>query len=296
LFQAVLASDLSSVSVLLDQLLAVDYRVRCGVSSALFQALAQIQGKSIHELLSSQKRKEIPINCLISLRGGEAVDSACFRLTQEIERYTVLGITTVKCKGTADVSYDVGILKLLTAAYPECSFRLDPNGEWTPSEVVQHSDLLSELSLEYIEEPFSDPFAYKMLKENGVRIPIAFDHWGVTEADLAKAVERYTPVAVVIKCQVVGGPDKGACMVHIAENMGLKAVVTGSLETLVGLAVAAEVAACCSQLSASGILLWEYFNPNSHLAPPILGGMVPLPLVKSSPELPHRWLVGSVTI
>jgi L-alanine-DL-glutamate epimerase-like enolase superfamily enzyme len=296
LMDSVLAVDMVRVATMLDHLEAIDSRVRCGVSSAIFQALGQFHGTSIHELFSEQHRHEIPINCLIAFREGEDFDQACLRLVQQIRRYTGHGLTAVKCKGTAEVAYDIGLMRVLKAEYPECSFRLDPNGAWTLGEVLRNSDQLNELSLEYIEEPFSDRGAYEALKESNIAIPIAFDHWGSNEQDLARVIDRYNPAAVVIKCQSVGGPDRGARLVQFAEQAGIKAVVTGSLETLVGLSIAAEVAACSSQISAAGILLWEYFVPNSHPAPQIRGGMVPLPLVTSPPELPEAWLSRGLTI
>lgn len=296
LMDAALAVDLGRVGALLDHLLAVDVRVRCGISSAIFQALAQFHGKSIHELLSNQRRTEVPINCLVAFEEGEDFDKACLRLVQQIRRYAGHGITTVKCKATADVVYDISLLKVLKGTYPECSFRVDPNGAWTPVEVLRNNDQLHDLSLEYIEEPFSDPGDYDVLMESNSTLPIAFDHWGSNEHDLVKVIERYAPAAVVIKCQAVGGPDKGAHMVQVTENMGSKAVVTGSLETLVGLSVAAEVAACSSRISAAGILLWEYFMPNSQPAPQIRGGMAPLPLVTSPPELPEVWFSRGLMI
>lgn len=296
LLKGVLAGDMVSVSALLDHLEGVGGRVRCGVSSAVIQALANLHRTSMHRLLSAQQRTEIPINCLVSLREGEDVNSAGVRLVQEIESYTRYGVSTVKCKGTAEVSYDISVLRVLTAAFPKCSFRLDPNGGWSAEEVIGNCDQLNDLCLEYVEEPFSNAFDYNALLENGVRIPVAFDHWGAEEHDLVKLVERYTPVAVVIKCQAVGGPDKGASIAQLAERMGIRAVVTGSLETLVGLSVAAEVAACTTDISAAGIVLWDYFRPNSHPVPLICGGMVPLPLVKNNPDFPDSWLVRSSRI
>jgi L-alanine-DL-glutamate epimerase-like enolase superfamily enzyme len=296
LMDSLLAVDMVRVGSMLDHLQAIDIRVRCGVSSAIFQALGQFHGTSIHELFSEQHRTEIPVNCLISFQEGEDFDKSCLGLVQQIRRYSGLGITTVKCKGTADVSRDIRLMKVLKAEYPECSFRLDPNGAWAVGEVLRNSDQLHELSLEYIEEPFSDRGAYDALQASTTGLPIAFDHWGFSEQDLVKVIEKYRPAAVVIKCQAVGGPDKGARLVQVTEQMGVKAVVTGSLETLVGLSIAAEVAACSSQVSAAGILLWEYFTPNSHPAPQIRGGVVPLPLVTSPPELPDGWLARGLTI
>lgn len=296
LMDAAFAGDMGVVGGLLDHLTALDIRIRCGVSSAIFQGLAKFHGTSIHAMLSNQQRNEIPINCLIAFQQGEGFDKACLRLVEQIRRHTNRGITTVKCKGTADVMFDIRLLSVLKAEFPVCTFRVDPNGAWTIEEVIRNSEQLHGLSLEYIEEPFSDTGAYSVLKESRIALPIAFDHWGTDETDLVKAIERYTPVAVILKCQTLGGPDRAAGIVKIAEKLGVNVVITGSLETLVGLSVAAEVAACSRHVSAAGILLWEYFVPNSHLAPQVRGGMVGLPLVAGNPELPEAWLSRGVTI
>ena len=296
LVDSLLAVDMIRVGNMLDQLSVIDLRIRCGVASAIFQALAQFHATSIHQLFSDHYRTEIPINALVSFQQGEGFDRACLRIIQHIRGYTGYGIATIKCKGTPDVTSDIQLMKVLKAEYPDCAFRLDPNGAWSLSDVLRMSDCLHDLSLEYIEEPFSDPIAYNALQDSKSELPIAFDHWGGNNFDLAQVIERYKPVAIVLKCQAVGGPDKAAELIRLAETLGTRVVVTGSLESLVGLTVAAEVAACCTNLSAAGILLWEYFTPNSHPVPQIRNGLVQLPLVKSDPELPESWLRRGLTI
>jgi L-alanine-DL-glutamate epimerase-like enolase superfamily enzyme len=293
--QAVLVGDVSRASLLLDQLLPEQVRVRCGLANAIFDLAAQLLNCSVAKILGVESREEISVNALVSLDANERLKQGYLRLSNEIDQHCLIGIRTIKIKGTGDIYYDLELLQRLSDRfYSQVRFRIDPNGRWCHRTYRRLISFFPTEGLEYIEEPFSSIECYEHAQS---LLPIALDHWGSDLSQLKAhiaLVESYKIriVAVVIKCQALGGVDRAIHIIKFLEALNIRPVVTGSLETLVGLKLAAELASCCHHDWATGIMLWNYIRPNTHSIPIVNEGRVPIPLVKGNPSFSSNWTVN----
>lgn len=70
-----------------------------------------------------------------------------------------------------DISEDVRLLKNWSANNPEKIIRLDGNRSWTKNQLFRFFEQISQLPVQYIEDPLKDPMQYSSIKG----IPIALD-------------------------------------------------------------------------------------------------------------------------
>jgi O-succinylbenzoate synthase len=79
----------------------------------------------------------------------------------------------VKLNGT-NIDSDIAFLEAVISAYPEIIFRIDFNGSLKLSDALNYSNRLSELKVEYIEQPCKSIEEIKELKVL-TKIPVAID-------------------------------------------------------------------------------------------------------------------------
>jgi L-alanine-DL-glutamate epimerase-like enolase superfamily enzyme len=271
-------------------------RFRCGLSSALFSYTALACGISIVQLLTGEANilsPEVNINGLTSIPAETSDVHSIARIDQQMITYRQKGIRVVKVKCTANIKTDFIFIVRLSEEYPEFLFRLDPNGAWQPNMLAQEWKIFPDLPIEYIEEPF--PFnvsLYESFCRLHPEVPLAIDHWGETVADLRGILSKLKVRAVILKAQILGGADKLLEVIEVARQFNTKTIVTGSLETLVGLNIATECAALSAinkgksdNSVAAGLMLWDYIVPNTHIHPIVNEGRVIRPLVEGKPDL-----------
>ncbi|WP_105566272.1 o-succinylbenzoate synthase [Microbacterium halophytorum] len=159
---------------------------------------------------------------------------------------------------------------------PEGRIRVDANGGWNVDEAEHAAHALSEFDLEYIEQPCATVEELAQIRERLTDwgIPIAADE-SVRRADDPLAVARAGAADIlVIKAQPLGGVRRALAIVAEA---GLPAVVSSALDTSVGLAQGAALAAALPELDydcglgTAALLAADVAEPR--LAP--LGGEIP---------------------
>lgn len=125
---------------------------------------------------------------------------------------------------------------------PEGRIRVDANGGWNVDEAEHAVHALAEFDLEYVEQPCATvaELADVRRRVKHMGIPIAADE-SVRKADDPVAVARAGAAdLVVIKAQPLGGVRRA---LEIVAEAGLPAVVSSALDTAVGLAQGAALAA-----------------------------------------------------
>ena len=187
-------------------------------------------------------RDRIPVNATVP-----AVDPDSVRAV--LERFP--GCRTAKVKvagGDETLSTDVARVRAVREALgPEGRIRVDANGGWNVDEAEHAIHALAPFDLEYVEQPCA---TVAELAEIGVRvkymgIPIAADE-SVRRADDPLAVaEAGAADLLVIKAQPLGGIRRA---LRIIEAAGLPVVVSSALDTSVGLAMGARLAASVPSL------------------------------------------------
>lgn len=130
---------------------------------------------------------------------------------------------------------------------PEGRIRLDANGAWNLDEAEHAIRALEQFDLEYVEQPCArvDELAELRRRIHRLDVPIAADESVRKAADPLAVARAGAADLLVFKAAPLGGIDRALAIVAEA---GLPAVVSSALDTSIGLAMGAEVAARLPQL------------------------------------------------
>lgn len=182
-------------------------------------------------------REEIPVNATVPAVPAADVAAVLARFH---------GCRTAKVKvaspgqGLAD---DVARVRAAREALgPAGRVRIDANGGWNLDEAERAVHALAEFDLEYIEQPCADLDELVQLRERigYLGIPLAVDE-SVRKADDPLRVARAGAAdLLVVKAQPLGGVARALDLVAAA---GLPAVVSSAIDTSIGLAMGAALAA-----------------------------------------------------
>ncbi len=156
-------------------------------------------------------------------------------------------VRTVKVKVTGDPDADAArVAAVRTAVGPDARIRLDANAGWTLAAAMEQLPRLAQAAggLEYVEQPLASLGETARLRR-ATGIPVAIDESLRLAADpfapaLLAAVRAAADVAV-LKVAPLGGVRQ---VLRLAENLGMPIVISGAMDTSVGLA--AGIAAACA--------------------------------------------------
>lgn len=187
-------------------------------------------------------RDRIPVNATVPAVDADSVRAVLARFP---------GCRTAKVKvaaGDQTLAQDVARVRAVREALgPEGRVRLDANGGWNVDEAEHAIHALAEFDLEYVEQPCA---TVAELAEIGVRtsymgIPIAADESVRRASDPVAVAEAGAADLLVIKAQPLGGIRRALAIV---EQAGLPVTVSSALDTSVGLAMGAALAAAVPEL------------------------------------------------
>ncbi|MGR0320953.1 o-succinylbenzoate synthase [Agromyces sp. ZXT2-3] len=188
------------------------------------------------------RRDRIPVNATVPAVDADEVPAV-------LERFP--GCRTAKVKVAASdqtLDRDVARVRAVRDAMgPEGRIRVDANGGWNIDEAEHAIHALAPFDLEYVEQPCPtiDELAEIRARTKYMGIPIAADE-SVRRVDdpLAVAAARAADL-LVVKAAPLGGIRRA---LDIVERAGLPIVVSSALDTSVGLAMGAHLAAAVPTL------------------------------------------------
>lgn len=192
------------------------------------------------------RREQIPVNAIIPMTDPDTARSWT-------EDAIARGCTTIKVKvGSADFDEDVARLAAVREALDDASVagavRVDVNRGWTLEAAVARIPVLDAIAggLEYVEQPVDDRMALRELRRR-VSVPIAVDEGLRLSEDPLMAASHLREVAdiAVLKSIPLGGV---AAALAVAERCAIPVVVSGSLDTAVGLASGLRLAGALPNL------------------------------------------------
>jgi O-succinylbenzoate synthase len=171
----------------------------------------------------------------------------------------------------------------------EGRLRIDANGGWNVDEAEHAIRTLAEFDLEYVEQPCATVLELAEIRARvgeSLGIPIAADE-SVRKADDPVAVARAGAAdLIVVKAQPLGGVARA---LRIVRDAGLPAVVSSALESSVGIAMGAHLAAALPALDYDcGLATVDLFTadvvaPGDSLVP--RGGSIPVERPRVDPAL-----------
>lgn len=141
----------------------------------------------------------------------------------------------------------------LLDAFPNFKLRLDANRAWTLEQAVNFGKKIAKpnrLRIEFVEEPCANQaLSRQFAAQTG--IAIAWDE-SVREPDfLVKNEPNLT--AIVLKPMLIGSLGKCVALIKQAHKQGLKAVISSSLESSLGLSQLARIAQQYTPESVPGL-------------------------------------------
>jgi O-succinylbenzoate synthase len=202
---------------------------RFAIETALLAALAQRTQTSIAQLLCAVPQGE--------LRSAVVVGDPA-----EARAAALAGARCVKIKiGPGDAAGGFARVTSIAAAVPGLRLRLDANRSWPRAETLRWLAALSELPIEYVEEPCEH--AHELL-DCELPVRIALDESLVTldPADLAVALESPSLGALVLKPTLLGGFARCLDLAADAHRHGVAPVTSHALEGPIGFAACVELA------------------------------------------------------
>jgi o-succinylbenzoate synthase len=218
---------------------------RCGVEQALLDLQAQRAGIPLARLLERDATLRVPTSALLSSDGIP-------ELAREAHRAAGDGFGTVKLKvGLEDDYARAAVVR--DAAGPQVKLRLDANAAWDAPTALRKLCELAPLGIELCEQPTPD-----LRGLEGSPVPVAADE--MIAADAAGALERAR--IFVLKPMLLGGLTPALRLARQAHARGLQIVITTSLESGIGRAAAAHLAAAVLALGpqpAAGIATGRFF-------------------------------------
>jgi len=239
--RAVLDEAASLVGVETDELPAVVARWRlhspaaaCALDTARLDLETRSRGLPLTEPLGGRMR-DVPVAALLA-PGDPAT------VAENAARLVGLGYGTLKLKvGARSVAEDVTRVSAIREQCPAVGLRLDANRAWSLPEAKRALASFADLGLDYVEEPLrgDDPSTWAQLRQIGV--PLALDESVASLGDLERRGEAAD--VIVVKAARLGGPAATARVGSAARERGLRVVVTDSIESKVGQALAVHLAA-----------------------------------------------------
>ena len=228
---------------------------RAAVLGAFLDMAAQGDGVTIASLLSNEfvsgpetvLLRSVSVNGLISHGEPEGVAAAASGLVAE-------GISAIKLKvAAADPQTDVARVSAARSAIgDDVQLCLDANGGWDIDTAISTLREMADCNLAYCEEPATGIEGIAAVGAAGV-VPVAVDESAVTFDDIATALRTNTIRVVIVKPQALGGHDMAMAAIGLTENYGATAVVTTMIDSAVGVAHAAHVAAATLPLGVHGL-------------------------------------------
>ncbi|MFD5213529.1 o-succinylbenzoate synthase [Microbacterium sp. NPDC058345] len=182
-------------------------------------------------------RDRIPVNATVPAIADRDVPAL-------LARYDGCRTAKVKVAERGQVlADDVARVRAVREAMgPEGRIRIDANGGWNVDEAEHAVHALAEFDLEYVEQPCTSvpELAELRRRVKHMGIPVAADESVRKAADPLAVARAGAADLLVIKAQPLGGIRHA---LTIVADAGLPAVVSSALDTAVGLAQGAALAA-----------------------------------------------------
>lgn len=192
--------------------------------------------------IPAPRRDRIPVNATLPAVAPDRIEAV-------LARFGPARTVKVKVAERGQVLADDVARVRATRAFlgPEGRIRVDANGGWNVDEAEHAAHALAEFDLEYLEQPCATVPELVELRErlHDWQLPIAADESVRKAADPLEVAREGAADLLVLKAQPLGGV---AAALRIVAEARLPVVVSSALDTSVGLAMGAALAAALPDL------------------------------------------------
>ncbi|MFJ5954560.1 o-succinylbenzoate synthase [Paenarthrobacter sp. NPDC092416] len=208
-------------------------------------------------------RDSIPVNATVPAVSAE-------RVPEVLARFGRVDAVKVKVAERGQLlADDIHRVTAVRQALPDAAIRVDANGGWDIKQAVEALRALSDLGLEYAEQPVPDieglAEVRRRLAAAGTPVLIAADESVRKEDDPLKVARAGAADLIVVKVAPLGGVRRA---LDIVAQAGLPAVVSSALDTSVGIRAGLALAAALPELPyACGLGTVSLFGSDITLDP-----------------------------
>lgn len=259
---------------------AVAPAARAALSGAALDLDARRAGRPLHHHLAVSHPQlddaavldSLLVNALVSAADPAEVEA-------QVRDHVAAGVGTIKLKvGALDAAADLDRIAAARGAGPTVELRLDANGAWDHDTALDILRRAVAHGVSLCEEPVSGIAAMARLARE-VEVPIGVDESVRGPADLDELLAHVASfAALVVKPQALGGPDLAIDTIVAAREAGLDVIVTSMIDSAVGLAHAAHVAAACGLGAAHGLATAWMLDADVATGLPVTDGRIELPV------------------
>lgn len=139
--------------------------------------------------------------------------------------------------------------------HTDATFRVDANCGWTVEETITNSRALSDLGVEFIEQPLTAdaPLAQRQKAFHESALPLMADENCLVESDVQQCAGSFHGVNVKLcKC---GGLTPALRMLQTARRLGMKTMVGCMVESSIGISAAAQLSPLLDFADLDGAVL-----------------------------------------
>ncbi|MCX7623418.1 MAG: mandelate racemase/muconate lactonizing enzyme family protein [Thermomicrobium sp.] len=246
------------------------FAARAALETALLDREARCAGVPLARWLRTEAADRVPVNAVLGLADTETT----VRRAQEA---VVAGFRTLKLKVQPTLVDAERVAAVRATVGRDVRLRLDANGAADVATALAFARAVAPLEVEYLEQPVATLEELAELRRRSP-VPLAADEALVGLAAVERALALDAADALVLKVPLLGGPRVALAAAERARARGVDVVLTGMLESGVGLAAALHAAAAVGGGRAHGLA-------TAHLVEP-LGVVEPLEPVDGMLALP----------
>lgn len=150
------------------------------------------------------------------------------------------GVKVIKMKCSENVQHDIERIEAILSVSEDFTLRLDANGTWSLADAMKNAEALERYrdTIQYLEQPVRTLAEFKQLKAH-TSIPLAADE-SIRLSDFEDLGElaNFADYAI-LKAIPLGGIERA---LELAKHITIPIIVSGSLDTSIGLIQGVELA------------------------------------------------------
>ncbi|MBI4943475.1 MAG: enolase [Actinobacteria bacterium] len=233
---------------------------KAAIDMAMWDAWGKTVGQSVHGLLGGFTDR-LRVSHMLGFDAPDVVAQ------QAVEMRELYGITSFKVKvGRRPIALDVAVCRRLREVVgDDVELYLDGNRGWTAAEAADVVHRLTDVGLSRVEElcPADDVLGRRWLVAQ-CPVPFVADESAPTPADVTREILAGAATAVSIKTARTGFSDS-LRVAHLAEGLGVEAVIGNQIDGQVGTACSLAFGASQATTARTAAELSNYLDMSDDL-------------------------------
>ena len=259
------ASEIEQVETAMVAALRFNAAARCAVSAALHDLHGKKLGVPLWKLWGLTPTASPRSSFTIAIAADDDT------LRSRVREAVLAGYPILKVKLGSD--HDRRIIQLVRDEAPDAILRVDANAAWTPKQTLAMAPLLTELGVEFIEQPLTptDLDGLRFVRDR-CGLPIVADESCLVASDVAKLAGVVD--GVNLKLAKCGSLREAIRIVHTARSHGMLVMAGCMIETSLGITAAAHLGPLLDAVDLDGAAL---LRDDPFHGATIVNGVVALP-------------------